>query len=123
MTNSDYDKNNIFAKILRKEAKAEVVFEDEYILCFKDIFPKAPIHILIIPKASFKDISDFSKNASTEQKNAIFKGIEYIIKNFKLSPAGCRIITNFGVHGRQEVNHLHFHLLGGQDVGPMLTKF
>ena len=60
MTNSKYDKNNIFAKIIRKEAKAEVVYEDEHVLCIKDIFPKAPIHVLIVPKAEFTDIFDFS---------------------------------------------------------------
>ena len=54
MTKANYDKNNIFAKIIRKEAKANIVFENKHILCFKDIFPKAPVHILIIPKASLK---------------------------------------------------------------------
>ncbi len=49
-----YNKNNIFAKIIRKEAKANIVFENKHILCFKDIFPKAPVHILIIPKANLK---------------------------------------------------------------------
>ena len=53
-----YNKNNIFAKILRKEAKAEVVYENEHVFCFKDIFPKAKIHILIIPKNEYTDIYD-----------------------------------------------------------------
>ena len=48
-----YNKNNIFAKILRKEANAEVIYENEHVLCFKDIFPKAKIHILIIPKNEY----------------------------------------------------------------------
>ena len=122
MTKNEYDKNNIFAKIIRKEANAEVVFEDEYVLCFKDIFPKAPVHVLIVPKAEFTDIFDFSQKASTKQKNAIFSCIENIIKMFKLSDNGCRLITNYGEYGRQEVPHLHFHLLGGGDVGPMVKK-
>ena len=65
-----YNKNNIFAKILRKEANAEVIYENEYVFCFKDIFPKAKIHILIIPKSEYTDIYDFSKNASSEKKKA-----------------------------------------------------
>ena len=120
MTHEEYDKNNIFAKILRKEAKADIVFENEYILCFRDIFAKAPIHILIIPKRQFKNIFDFSRNASDKEKVAIYDGFENIIKIFKLDPAGCRIINNFGSHGRQEVPHLHFHLLGGKDLGSMM---
>ena len=68
MTKATYDKNNIFAKIIRKEAKANIVFENEHVICFKDIFPKAPIHILIIPKGQFKDIFDFSINATSEEK-------------------------------------------------------
>ena len=116
-----YDKNNIFAKILRKEAKADIVFENEYILCFRDIFAKAPVHILIIPKKQYKNIFDFSKNASDKEKIAIYDGFESIIKIFKLDLDGCRVLSNFGSHGRQEVPHLHFHLLGGKDLGPMIS--
>ena len=73
MTRANYDKNNIFAKIIRKEVKANIVFENKYILCFKDIFPKAPVHILIIPKGQFKDIFDFSINATLEEKKPFMK--------------------------------------------------
>ena len=121
MTKVIYDKNNIFAKIIRKESRANIVFENKHILCFKDIFPKAPVHILIIPKGQFKDISDFSINATSEEKRAIYDGFAIIIKMFDLKPDGCRIISNFGNHGRQEVPHLHFHLLGGKDLGPMIS--
>ena len=121
MTKVIYDKNNIFAKIIRKESRANIVFENKHILCFKDIFPKAPVHILIIPKAQFKDIFDFSINATSEEKGAIYDGFAKVIKMFDLKPDGCRIISNFGNHGRQEVLHLHFHLLGGKDLGPMIS--
>ena len=119
--NKFYDDENIFAKILRKEAKAEVVYETENVLCFNDMFPKAPVHILIIPKGRFKDINDFSKNASPEQKISIFSSFEILIDKFSLNTDGCRILTNFGLHGRQEVPHLHFHLVGGKDLGRMLN--
>ena len=122
MTKATYDKNNIFAKIIRKEAKANIVFENKHILCFKDIFPKAPVHILIIPKGQFKDIFDFSTNATSEEKKAIYDGFAKVIKIFDLELDGCRIISNFGKHGRQEVPHLHFHLLGGKDIGSMISK-
>ena len=121
MTKINYDKNNIFAKIIRKEAKANIVFENKYILCFEDIFPKAPVHILIISKGQFKDIFDFSMNASLEEKKAIYDGFTKVIKIFDLELDGCRIISNFGKYGRQEVPHLHFHLLGGKDIGSMVS--
>ena len=116
-----YDNDNIFAKILRKEAKAEIILENKYILCIKDIFPKAPIHVLVIPKSKYRDIFDFSKHADLEEKNAVFESFEKIIEKFNLDENGCRIITNFGHHGRQEVPHLHFHLLGGKDLGKMIS--
>ena len=119
--NKSYDDENIFAKILRKESKAEVVYETKNVLCFNDMYPKAPVHILIIPKGRFKDINDFSKNASAEQKIEIFSCFEILIDKFKLNANGCRIITNFGSNGRQEVPHLHFHLVGGKDVGRMFN--
>ncbi len=121
MKNIKYNIDNIFAKILRKEVKANIVFENKYILCFKDIFPKAPVHILIIPKGQFKDIFDFSINATLEEKKAIYDGFVKVIKTFNLELNGCRVISNFGKHGRQEVPHLHFHLLGGKDIGSMIS--
>ena len=119
--NKFYDDENIFAKILRKEAKAEVVHETKNVLCFNDMYPQAPVHILIIPKGRFKDINDFSKNATIEQKIDIFSSFETLIDKFKLCEDGCRIITNFGSNGRQEVPHLHFHLVGGKDVGKIFN--
>ena len=119
--NKAYDDENIFAKILRNESKAEVVHETKNVLCFNDMYPKAPVHILIIPKGKFKDINDFSKNASAEQKIEIFSCFDVLIDKFKLNENGCRILTNFGSNGRQEVPHLHFHLVGGKDVGRMFN--
>ena len=120
-TNIPYDDENIFAKILRNEAKAEIVYETKNVLCFNDMYPKAPVHILIIPKGRFKDINDFSKNANTEQKIEIFASFEILIDKFKLNADGCRVLTNFGTNGRQEVPHLHFHLVGGKDIGRMFN--
>jgi histidine triad (HIT) family protein len=122
-TNIPYDDENIFAKILRNEAKAEIVYETKNVLCFNDMYPKAPVHILIIPKGRFKDINDFSKNANAEQKIEIFASFEILIDKFKLNTDGCRILTNFGSNGRQEVPHLHFHLVGGKDVGRMFNQY
>ena len=117
-----YDKNNIFAKILNGEAEAKIVYENDHVLCFNDIFPKSKIHILVIPKNEYTDIYDFSRNSSNEEKESIFQAFETLIDMFGLNKKGCRIITNQGEDGRQEVAHLHFHFLGGQDVGRMINS-
>ena len=64
---TSYDDQNIFAKILRSEIPCEKIYEDKYVLSFKDVNPQAPSHILIIPKGAYKDINDFSENASNEE--------------------------------------------------------
>ncbi len=116
-----YDKDNIFSKIIRGQANVEKVYENEDVLCFKDIFPRSKIHILVIPKREYTDIYDFSKNATSLEKEAIFSAFENLIKIYHLNKSGCRIITNFGVDGRQEVPHLHFHFLAGEDIGKMIS--
>ena len=118
---NNYNEDNIFAKILNKEAKAEVVLENEHVLCILDKYPRLPVHILVLPKGKFTDINDFSINSNSAQRAAIFDAFKLLIKKYKLEPNGCRIITNYGPNGRQEGPHLHFHLVGGSDVGNMLN--
>ena len=79
------------------------------------------INLGLISAKGIKDINDFSKNANTEQKIEIFASFEILIDKFKLNKDGCRILTNFGTNGRQEVPHLNFHIVGGKDVGRMFN--
>ena len=120
MTNISYDKNNIFAKIIKKEAKANIVFENKYIICFKDIFPKAPVHILIIPKMPFCSFNDFAEKADGKFMCEFIKSINLIVQKLELKE-GYRLITNVGKYGGQEVPHLHFHLLSGKQIGRMVS--
>ena len=121
MNSKTYDDSNIFAKIIRGNAEADVVYENEKVICFKDIFPKTPVHILILPKNKYIDLNDFTLNSDDSEKLAIFEAISQVIKKYNLTDNGYRLITNAGKDGRQEVPHLHFHLLGGKDVGSMLS--
>ena len=118
-----YDKNNIFAKILRKEIPCKKIFENEYVLSFHDINPQKKIHALIIPKGEYIDLDDFNKRASDQEIVALSKAITEVSKILGISiemGKGYRALTNLSEHGGQEVPHLHFHLFGGEKVGKMV---
>lgn len=118
----NYDKSNIFAKILRKEIPCDTIYEDEDILCFKDINPSAKIHVLIIPKGEFTSFSDFVKKAGSEKVSEYFKKVDLVAGKLGLIKSGYRIISNFGNDANQEVEHFHTHLLGGENLGGIIAK-
>ncbi len=111
-----YDNNNIFAKILRGEISCEKTYEDENVLFFKDINPKAKIHILGIPKVSCIDFHDFVENHDEKIVYDFFIKTKKVINLLGLNKGGYRIITNSGVNGCQEVPHFHIHILGGEKL-------
>ena len=115
-----YDKNNIFAKILRNEIPCDKVFENEYSLAFNDISPQAKVHILVIPKNPYVDVDDFSKNASKDEIASLMQAVAEVCKIKKLSidegGNGFRLIANTGPDGSQEVPHFHYHVLGGEPL-------
>lgn len=116
-----YDSNNIFARILRGEIPCSKIYEDEYVLAFPDISPKAPVHILVIPKGAYTDIADFGANASADEIAGFFRAVAKISADKNLVPSGFRSIANTGLNGGQEVPHFHLHLLGGKSIGPMVS--
>ena len=102
-----YNKDNPFAKILRSEADADKVFEDDQILAFKDIYPVAPIHVLVIPKKPV--VNDF------------FRKIQIIIKKLNINN-DCRIITNTGPKSGQTVFHFHVHIISGKKIYGLIAE-
>lgn len=116
-----YDDNNIFAKILRKEIPCKPVYEDDHVLAFPDIAPKAPVHILVIPKGKYVSISDFGAKASAEEITAFWRAVSKIAADNGLPDQGFRTIANTGLNGGQEVPHFHVHIVGGKRLGPMLS--
>ena len=119
-----YDKNNIFAKILRKEIPCKKIFENEYVLSFHDINPQKKIHALVIPKGDYINLDDFNNRASDKEIVALSKAITEVSKILGISAKkgkGYRALTNLDEHGGQEVPHLHFHLFGGETIGKMVT--
>ena len=118
-----YDKNNIFAKILRKEIPCKKIFENDHVLSFHDINPQKKIHALVIPKGEYVNLDDFNQKASDLEIVALSKAITEVAKILKISSdigKGYRSLTNLDEHGGQEVPHLHFHLFGGEKVGKMV---
>ena len=120
-----YDKNNIFARILRGEIPCKKIYENEYILSFYDINPQKKVHALVIPKREYIDLDDFSSRASEKEISELIKGISFVAKKLGISLSdngiGYRSLVNIGENGGQEVPHLHFHLFGGEKVGKMVS--
>jgi len=119
-----YDKNNIFAKILRKEIPCKKIFENDHVLSFHDINPQKKIHALVIPKGDYINLDDFNNRASDQEIVALSKAITEVSKILGISVdtgKGYRALTNLDEHGGQEVPHLHFHLFGGEKVGKMVV--
>jgi len=115
-----YDQNNVFAKILRGEIPCNKVYEDEFVLSFHDINPKAKTHVLVIPKGKYENMNDFSKNASKDEIVALIKGLVKVAEILNVATSGYRYLGNNGTDGGQEVPHLHFHIFGGEKLGKML---
>ncbi len=116
-----YDPNNIFARILRGEIPCQKVFENDHVLAFRDIHPKAPVHILVLPKGAYVSLADFGARAPEAEITAFYRAVAAIAKAESIDEGGFRAIANTGVHGGQEVPHFHLHLLGGKSLGPMVS--
>ena len=103
----------IFCKIVHKEIDAEIVYEDDDILAFRDINPQAPVHVVFIPKKHIKTFNDISKSDADLMAQITLK-IKDIALSEGIAEEGYRVITNCNYNAGQEVFHLHVHLLGGR---------
>ncbi|MFZ3102578.1 MAG: histidine triad nucleotide-binding protein [Desulfitobacteriaceae bacterium] len=103
----------IFCKIVNKEIPSQILYEDEDVIAFKDINPVAPVHLLVIPKQHLKDL-----NAITQVNEPLLGHILAVTQKLAtesgIAESGFRVVTNIGVDGGQMVEHLHFHMIGGQ---------
>ena len=112
-----YDDDNIFARILRGEIPCDRVYEDEHVLAFRDIAPKAPTHVLVIPKGRYRTLHDFAEGASDAALAAWVRAMASVARSEGVAEAGYRATSNNGPHGKQEVPHLHMHIVGGRQLG------
>ena len=105
----------LFCKIVRKEIPATIVYEDDQILAFKDINPQAPVHILIIPRKHIPGVTALEEE-DKELIGRIHLVASKIARDHSVFQCGFRLVINSGPDAGQEVQHLHFHFLGGRTL-------
>ena len=105
----------IFQKIINKEIPADILYEDDYVMAFRDIVPQAPVHVLIIPK---KPIVNIATATPEDQKllGHIMLVAAQLARELGVEDKGYRLVTNINQDGGQSVYHLHFHLLAGRQL-------
>jgi histidine triad (HIT) family protein len=106
----------IFSKIINREIPADIVYEDDDILAFRDIAPQAPVHILVIPKVQIATTNDIQP-AQAELIGNMVLAAQKIARQEGIAEDGYRLVMNCNQHGRQVVYHIHLHLMGGHQLG------
>ena len=110
---SDDAAETIFSKILRGEIPADIVYEDELAIAFRDINPQAPVHILVIPREPTRSLEESSDGAILGHLLGVCKEVA---RQEGIAGDGYRVVTNIGRDGGQSVDHIHFHVLGGRPL-------
>ena len=105
----------IFSKIIKREIPADIVYEDDEILAFRDINPKAPVHVLIIPKIEIATVNDL-KPEHAELIGKMALAAQKVARQEGIAEDGYRLVINCNRHGCQVVFHLHMHLIGGKQL-------
>lgn len=109
----------IFSKIIRKEIPAQILYQDELVTAFRDINPKAPTHILIVPNTLIPTVNDVEPEHELAL-GRLFTVARKLAVDAGIAEDGYRLIMNCNRHGGQEVYHIHMHLVGGKSLGPLL---
>ncbi len=111
----------IFSKIVRGELPGDIVYQDDLVTAFRDINPGAPTHILIVPNKVIPTVNDLT---AEDERTAgrMLLAAKKIAEQEGIAADGYRLIINVGKHGRQEIWHVHMHLVGGRPLGPMLCR-
>ncbi|MEU4215365.1 HIT domain-containing protein [Actinoplanes sp. NPDC026623] len=115
------DNDCLFCRIVAGEIPATVVHETDTTLAFRDIDPKAPVHVLVIPKEHHPDVAAIA-NADPAATADLLAAAAAVAEAEGLLADGYRLIFNSGAHGGQEVFHVHAHVLGGRPLGPMVSR-
>lgn len=106
---------NLFEKIIARQIPADIVYEDDLVLAFRDIKPHAPVHVLIIPKKNIPRIAEAQPSDEKILGHLLLKAAEVAAK-LGLKTTGYRLVINNGPHAGESVPHLHCHILGGREL-------
>ncbi len=117
-----YDRNNVFARILRGELPCRKVHEDEFALAFHDIRPLTPIHVLVVPKGEYVSNADFAAQAPAELIAGFWRAVGTTARKLGLDSDGYRLVTNHGARSGQSVFHFHVHIFGGKAIPHDMSK-
>lgn len=107
--------DNLFQKIIDREISADIVYEDDEMLAFRDINPQAPVHILIIPKTHVATVNDL-ESGHDALIGRLVRTAREVAESEGIAEGGYRLVLNCNEHGGQSVYHLHLHLLGGRQM-------
>jgi histidine triad (HIT) family protein len=105
----------IFDKIIAREIPAKIVYEDDHVLAFHDVSPKAPVHILVIPKKSVENLLAATDH-DTLLLGQLLAASVHVARTEGLADDGFRVVINTGKNGGQSVDHLHLHIMGGRPM-------
>ena len=108
--------DTIFGKIIRREIPADIVFEDEHLIAFRDIAPQAPVHVLFVPKMPIATLDDLQSGHRELIGRLVLAAAEYA-RQQGFAEDGYRVVVNCNAHGGQTVFQLHLHLLAGAPLG------
>jgi histidine triad (HIT) family protein len=111
----------LFCRIAAGAIPATVVYENDTVLAFRDVNPKAPVHVLVIPRSHHRDVAALAE-ADPKLAGDVLAAAAVVAEREGLRDHGYRVIFNSGANGGQEVFHVHAHVVGGHPLGPMLTR-
>ena len=106
----------IFCKIANKEINSNVVFEDDMVIAIRDLDPKAPEHVLIIPKKHIASVNEFQDSDKELAAHILVDVVQKVASKLNIDKSGYRVVINTGDDGGQTVHHLHVHILGGRSM-------
>ncbi len=108
-----YDTNNVFAKIIRGELPSAKIYEDQYALAFRNIAPRAKVHVLVIPRGEYTDIYDFTANAPADLQAGFWNAVRKTVDTLGLQ-GNFRVVANTGAGVGQSVFHFHLHVMSDE---------
>ena len=107
--------DTIFGKIIAREIPADIVYEDDNVLAFRDVAPQAPTHVLVVPKRPLVNLLDAGEGDAL-LLGQLMQAAVHVARTLGLADGGFRVVVNVGPDGGQTVDHLHLHLLGGRHL-------